>query len=115
VGSSKFIQDLLAQHTNAKKAFPDKELATEFVDSFFEYLFIPHTQRKLTLVDLEKELEALRDHLSTLIYHVTDEAKTQEITKQFFDEVPAIYKMLIKDAEAVLKFDPAAPVLRICA
>jgi serine O-acetyltransferase len=108
MSSSKFILHLLAQHTNAKIAFPDKELATEFVDNFFEFLFIPHSQRKLTLVDLEKELEALRDHLSTLVYHVADEESTQEITKHFFDEVPAIYKMLIKDAEAVLKFDPAA-------
>ena len=108
MGSSKFIQDLFNQHTNAKKAFPDKELATDFVDNFFDFLFIPHSQRKLTLIDLEKELEVLKDHLSTLVYHVEDEIKTQEISKRFFDEMPVIYGMLIKDAEAVLKFDPAA-------
>ncbi|MEI9934930.1 MAG: serine O-acetyltransferase [Ferruginibacter sp.] len=109
VEPSNFLKELFAQHTNSTAAFPDKDLATEFVDKFFEFLFIPNKQRKNTLNDLEKELESLKDYLSTLIYDVTaDEKKAQQISKRFFDEMPAIYDKLIKDAEAVLKFDPAA-------
>ena len=106
---SKFIEDVLTQQKKAMTAFPDNVLAKEFVDKFFDFLFIPHPQRKQTVFEMEKEFESLKSYLSTLIYDVlADGAKTQKITDDFFIATPAIYKTLLEDAQAVLDFDPAA-------
>jgi serine O-acetyltransferase len=44
-----------------------------------------------------------------LIYDVVgDGTKTQAITNNFFEQVPEIFDALLKDAEAIIQFDPAA-------
>ncbi len=97
------------QSTNS---FPDKELAREFIDGFFEFLFIPEKHKKLSEFEMAKEFESYKSHLSTLVYDVVaDGNRTQEITDRFFDEVANIYDALQKDALEVLKFDPAAESL----
>ncbi|UAY52981.1 serine O-acetyltransferase EpsC [Ferruginibacter albus] len=106
---STFIKELLANHKKAMTAFPDNVLAKEFIDKFFDFLFIPHPQRKQAEFEMEREFESLKSYLSTLIYDVVaDGDKTQAIANEFFNEVPKIYKMLLEDAQAVLNFDPAA-------
>jgi len=107
--SANFINRLYEQHQRSKKTFPDKALSAEFIDGFFEFLFIPERQKKHSEFELLKELESYKSHLSTLIYDVIgDGVATQEITNRFFDEVPEIYDALLKDAAAVVEFDPAA-------
>ncbi|MCW3091018.1 MAG: Serine O-acetyltransferase [Ferruginibacter sp.] len=104
-----FIKSLHKQHQQANSSFPDKELAREFMDGFFEFLFIPGKQKKRSEFELTKEFESYKCHLSTLIYDVVaDEERTQEIANNFFYELPDIYNALQKDAEEILKFDPAA-------
>ena len=84
-----FIKELHARHQRSATAFPDKELAKEFIDGFFEFLFIPGKQRKLAEPELQKEFELYKSHLSTLVYDViADGNKTQEITHTFFEAVP---------------------------
>jgi serine O-acetyltransferase len=107
--SNSFISTLHKQHQKSTTTFPDKELAEEFIDGFFEFLFIPQRQKKFSEFELSKEFESYKSHLSTLIYDVVgDGNKTQAIANNFFDAVPEIYKALQKDAAAILKFDPAA-------
>ena len=104
-----FINKLYQQHQKSTRTFPDKALASEFIDGFFEFLFIPDRQKKLTEFEMSKEMESYKSHLSTLIYDVVgDGARTQEVANKFFDDVPAIYDALLKDAEAIIQFDPAA-------
>lgn len=104
-----FINRLYQQHQKSSKTFPDKALSSEFIDGFFEFLFIPERQKKLTEFELSKEMESYKSHLSTLIYDVVgDGNKTQNITDRFFEEVPVIFDALLKDAEAIIQFDPAA-------
>jgi serine O-acetyltransferase len=58
---------------------------------------------------MSKEFESYKSHLSTLIYDViADGERTQQIANLFFDKVPNIYDALLKDAAAIMKFDPAA-------
>ena len=84
-------------------------MARDFIDGFFEFLFIPEKQKKLSEYEMLKEFESYKSHLSTLIYDVVaDGEKTQEIANNFFDDAPFIYDMLLKDAAAIIKFDPAA-------
>ncbi len=109
MSNTNFINTLYNQHQKCITTFPDKELAEEFIDGFFEFLFIPQRHKKLSEFELSKEFESFKSHLSTLIYDVVaDGNKTQEITNQFFNAVPDIYSALLKDAEAIIKFDPAA-------
>lgn len=109
MSSAVFINILFQQHQKSNKSFPDKELAVAFIDGFFEFLFIPESQKKLSEFELSKEYESYKSHLCTLIYDVVaDGEKTQEISNLFFDEIPNIYNALLKDAAAILQFDPAA-------
>jgi serine O-acetyltransferase len=104
-----FINNLFNQNSKNFNFFPDKELAEEFIDKLFAFLFLPKTVRHKQASDLEKEFESLKSHFSSLVYDVIpDGVKTQEITDKFFEAIPKLYLGLISDANTILKFDPAA-------
>jgi serine O-acetyltransferase len=104
-----FINNLFNQNSKNFNFFPDKELAEEFIDKLFAFLFLPKTVRHKQASDLEKEFESLKSHFSNLVYDVIpDGVKTQEITDKFFEAIPKLYLGLISDANTILKFDPAA-------
>ena len=109
MSSKNFINTLFEQHQKSAKSFPDKGLAVDFVNGLFEFLFIPQSQKKHSAFEMARALESFKSHLSTLIYDVIgDGEKAQKITRLFFDEMPEVYEALLKDAEAILQFDPAA-------
>jgi serine O-acetyltransferase len=104
-----FINSLFNQSSKNFSLFPDKESAEDFIDSLFNFLFLPKTVKHKQVADLTKEYESLKSHLSTLVYDVLlDSEKTQIVTANFFQIIPALYQELIKDANAILQFDPAA-------
>jgi len=112
MGQEAFIKQLFTQNSKAFSAFPDKELAEEFIDQLFDFLFLPKTVKHKQPADLEKEFESLKSHFSSLVYDVlSDGDKTQHVTDAFFEAIPAIYYKLIQDAETILHFDPAAQSL----
>jgi serine O-acetyltransferase len=109
---STFITTLHRSHLQSTSSFPDKEIAREFIDGFFELLFIPGRQKRRSEYELSKEFESYKSKLSTLVYDVVaDGDKTQEIVNKFFEEVSRIYDALQLDAAEVVKFDPAAESL----
>ena len=109
MSNTNFIKELYSRRQLCAVRFPDKVMAIKFVDSFFEFLFIPEKQKKLSEQELSREFESFRSYLSTLIYDVVgDGIRTQQIADGFFNEVPLIYAALLKDAAAILEFDPAA-------
>ncbi len=104
-----FIKQLFIQNSKAFSTFPDKELAEEFIDQLFDFLFLPKTVKHKQPADLEKEFESLKSHFASLVLDILSYGdKTQIVTDQFFEAVPDIYYKLIKDAETILQFDPAA-------
>ncbi len=104
-----FINSLFNQNSKNFSLFPDKESAENFIDSLFNFLFLPKTVKHKQVADLTKEYESLKSHLSTLVYDVLlDSEKTQTVTANFFQIIPALYQALIKDANTILQFDPAA-------
>lgn len=104
-----FVNNLFQQNSKNFSLFPDKELAQEFIDKLFEFLFLPKTVRHKQESDLEKEFESLKSHFTSLVYDVLfDGVKAQTVTDQFFEAIPALYDNLIKDANTILQFDPAA-------
>jgi serine O-acetyltransferase len=108
MSTNAFIQQLFTQHKKAYTAFPDKELAEQFIDQVFSFLFLPNKKYQKA-GDLEKELGLLQSHFSSLVYDVVHkEDRAEAMTAQFFEAIPSLYAKLMKDAEALLKFDPAA-------
>ena len=109
MGQQAFIKKLFTQNSKAFSTFPDKELAEEFIDQLFDFLFLPKTVKHKQPADLEKEFESLKSHFASLVFDILSYGdKTQIVTDQFFEAVPDIYYKLIKDAETILQFDPAA-------
>jgi serine O-acetyltransferase len=108
MSTSEFIQHLYAQHKKVDTSFPDKEMAGQFIDQLFNFLFLPNKKHH-QVSDLEKELNILKSYLSSLAYDVVHkEEKAEKITEAFFTAIPHLYAKLIKDAQALLQFDPAA-------
>src|SRR5688572_20975265 len=103
MSTSPFIQQLFDQHQKACRAFPDKELAEQFIDQLFTFLFLPRKKQQ-QVSDLEKELALLRSHFSSLVYDVAhNEDKAEAQTEEYFNALPSLYARLIKDAEGILK------------
>lgn len=109
MSSKNFIKKLYKQHTQINGNLPDRELSFQFIEKLFEFLFIPKTGINRTEIDIEKGLYSLQNHLTTLIYEVTNDGnKSQKAAEKFFSELPSTYDLLLKDAEAFVKNDPAA-------
>ncbi|MES2776720.1 MAG: serine O-acetyltransferase EpsC [Bacteroidota bacterium] len=104
-----FIQQLFTCNQKKFVAFPDKELAEQFIDQIFDLLFLPNISKQQNLGKFEKEFESLKSHFSSLIYDVLlDGDKAQAVTENFFNDLPSLYNDLMSDAEAITEFDPAA-------
>ncbi|RXK83031.1 serine O-acetyltransferase [Filimonas effusa] len=103
------IDDLLQRSQPNFTGFPSKQLAAEFADRLFQFLFGTRKKRLHGSLEIENEFRLLQSHLQTFLQEVIHEAKIiQKITEDFFAELPAIYDVLQKDAQAILDSDPAA-------
>lgn len=108
--TDKDFLSLLQKHNKKHSGtIPDKELSQQFIDDIFDFLFIPKTGINQKESDLEKGWYSLRSHLTTLIYDVvSDGVKAQNLSDQFFGQLPGIYEVLQKDAFFFVANDPAA-------
>lgn len=81
-----------------------------FVDDLIILLFPIKGNRKIDLRETEIRLERMRLRLKELLIPLEKEIKDspENIAKQFFDELPVIYKSLLEDADTFMKSDPAA-------
>ncbi len=87
---------------------PRKEDAQRFIDSLIDFLF-PFRNRKNTPFSAEQQWEYLQLELAALLSSSEkSSAKAKELTKVFFEKIPAIYSSLQADAAAILQNDPAA-------
>lgn len=107
--STEFLQQLFETNNQSNNNLPDKQSAHEFIDGLFEFLFIPTTGINKKQSDIEKGWLSLKSHLATLVYDVVnDSTKSQEISDEFFEELPSVYNILQTDAKAFIDNDPAA-------
>jgi len=104
-----FIKDLFRHNTKCFLGFPDKKASGEFIDDLFNFLFLPNGIRFKTEIEVQKEFEELQKKFAELLKDVeSEEGKAEMIARNFFMVIPEIYRQLIKDAEAILHFDPAS-------
>ncbi len=92
----------------AIQQFPDKLAAELFIDEVFQFLFI-NTGKGTDYAKTEAEYKRLQNNFASLLSEtLTGEAQIKEATDRFFAQLPVLYKALLKDAKAILDFDPAA-------
>ncbi len=104
-----FIQELFERNQHAFVGFPGKQHAEAFIDRLFHFLFTPYHGRFGSMAETEGEYQFLKTYFVQLLERVVPETKAcTQISGVFFEGLPEIYHKLLIDAEAILKFDPAA-------
>lgn len=81
-----------------------------FVDDLLVLLFPIRGNRKIDLRETEIRLERMRLRLKELLIPLEKDIKEspENIAKQFFEQLPVVYKNLLEDADTFVKSDPAA-------
>ncbi|MDB5248189.1 MAG: Serine O-acetyltransferase [Segetibacter sp.] len=104
-----FIHKLFNRNKTCFSGFPDKQIAETFIDELFFFLFGTHEKKYKIEEKLVEQFESLKSTFSALLYElIKDEEEVKLHTEQLFKAIPEIYQQLFLDAEAILKFDPAA-------
>ncbi|MGI8637471.1 MAG: serine O-acetyltransferase EpsC, partial [Segetibacter sp.] len=95
-------------NTTCFKGFPDKQIAEDFIDELFFFLFGAH-EKKLGQDKLQQQYEGIKSTFAALLYElIKNEEQVKQHTTSLFAAIPSIYQHLLLDAEAIVKFDPAA-------
>jgi serine O-acetyltransferase len=89
----------------SRQPLPDRDKVHHFIEDLFEFLFNSGGCKK---EDLEKEYDALKVQLSSLI---TTCSEDENRINYFFEHLPGIYDLLQEDAQAILNSDPAAKTI----
>ena len=108
MSQNEFISSVFKRNTICFKNFPDKQTAENFIDDLFFFMFGTH-ERKPGIEKLADQYENLKSTFSALLFELLrSEEKVKQHAFNLFETIPQIYKNLLLDAEAILKFDPAA-------
>ena len=112
-----FIDKLFDKHRDVNEFLPDIRATQEFIDRLIHVLFPNNPcdvrdNYRLRFSESRLALERLFISLEKRL-----EGDPAESARKFFDEIPDVYSLLIKDAEAIYQFDPAVTNLQevICA
>lgn len=105
-----FPKKLLAVTQSFCHEVPSVPRTQQFVNDIVNFLFPIRTDKNISLHNLEAKWEDLQNQLKFLLTPLTPllGKSVDEISTEFFEKVPAIHEKMLKDAEAFLRFDPAA-------
>lgn len=108
--SNEFIKTLQKAHKEASKCPPPK-MVIAFFNDLLGVLFPEFTMERLLETEaIEQRLDELKKELRRLLDHNTEcinSGKTG-IEDTFFERLPELYSLLLKDIDATYKGDPAA-------
>nr|WP_185861569.1 serine O-acetyltransferase [Blattabacterium cuenoti] len=100
------------KYNKNKNIYPDKKKSEYFVKKLFHTLFTPNHEILNDIIIFKKNYEELKKILYEILIELNINKKNSDHFAQvFFKEIPNIYKMLVIDANAILKSDPAATVI----
>lgn len=103
-----FLYELLESKKELAANFPDKLAAETFVDDMFRFLFV-RDRNEADLAKSEAAYKRLQYNFALLLSQtITEETTANAQADTFFHQLPHLYKALLKDAQAILDFDPAA-------
>jgi serine O-acetyltransferase len=105
----KFIEELFKRNRQCYNSFPDKETAENFIDDLFNFLFASYEGKYSSEDKLNKHFTDIKNTFNAILFELLkDEAEVKRQSVEFFEAIPYIYQQLLRDADAILKFDPAA-------
>src|SRR3954453_4555183 len=89
---------------------PTKKQVNTFIEGLSRYLFPVAHEPQTFLEHYEQQSDALKAQLEKLLLLVDKEGKLShyEILNNYFDDLHVIKDVLLKDAQLILDFDPAA-------
>ena len=108
---SLFADELLKIRKKYKARIPIRSGSKDFINELLELLF-PHfsVKRYFNAEEIESKIYLLRRNLQEILISLNNgmEKRAEEYSKIFFDAVPRIHNLLLKDAVAICEGDPAA-------
>lgn len=89
---------------------PSVPKSHHFINEIINFLFPIRTDKNISLVQLDAKWEDLQRQFNELLVPLQPmlEKKAEDITNEFFEEIPSIHDKMLRDADAFMKFDPAA-------
>jgi serine O-acetyltransferase len=105
-----FPKKLLSLTQSFCQEVPSLNKTHHFINETINFLFPIRTDKSDSLLQFEATWEDLQHQFRELLTPLQPmlEKTVNELTAEFFGYIPAIHDKLLKDAEAFLKFDPAA-------
>lgn len=104
-----FLKHLHQQYQTRFAFFPSKIKSEQFIEDMFHLLFPSREDANISFVQLEARQKQLEANLTDLLQDLNSpELQVEEIVHLFFSNLPQLYEILLKDAQAILLFDPAA-------
>lgn len=102
-----FFQKLDSQHMDPHQRIPPRAEAQALADGIFYFLF-PMLSEEPKPARVQYTL--LRHELMSLLYPLLQGKNdpVSVIADNFFEQLPDIYERLLEDADAIMRFDPAA-------
>jgi len=105
-----FKKTLFEAHKNAPD-FPSPQAAGQWIEQLLGILFPERATNKIRkATELDKLIEQSKGKLCQLLHPITnvDSVNQKSICDQFFQKLPQVHELLIKDADAMCAGDPAA-------
>ncbi|GAB3414690.1 serine O-acetyltransferase [Niabella aquatica] len=110
--SEDFIKSLFERNSRCFSGFPDKGAVEGFIDELYTLLFLPNDIDHKCEAQLREQFISLKNKFAHLLRNVIQEdERIYAISGRYFEVLPSVYTMLLKDAEALLRSDPAAKSL----
>jgi serine O-acetyltransferase len=105
-----FPKKLLSVTQSFCHEVPSLTKTHHFINDTINFLFPIRTDRNISLLQIEAKWEDLQRQFKDLVQPMQPMLKktADELTLEFFEQIPTLYDKMLKDAEAFLKFDPAA-------
>ncbi|WP_249414383.1 serine O-acetyltransferase EpsC [Marinifilum caeruleilacunae] len=110
---SKVMDDLQSARKNNEIDMPSRDLSQRFVEEAMNTLFPISARRTKSCCAEESLLYQMESTLKLLLLPVNFKLNDtiENITQEFMVQLPSVYRALLKDAEAIQKFDPAADTI----
>ncbi len=112
-GSKNFAEYLYKVNKEYANEVPSGRDTNVFVEKIIDLLFPFRTKSKRSQDELAIQLNELEAELEILMRPLENKLgrKAAEICREFMDVLPDIYEDMLEDADAFMKFDPAAESL----
>lgn len=110
MSENKFLSELFQAH-NAKAGLPSTFLVQSFTDILLPVLFPAYSNKIFSGKDeLQMELLLSKKQLLSALSFLESfpKTETEPVINDFYEKLPVLYSLLLKDAEAIEAGDPAA-------